>query len=148
MTTTALPTVDSPSTRERDATTTILFLLVTLGAAIGLPTYAYFYDYSWLDWTMFFVLYIFTGLGITVGYHRLLAHRSFDCPDWVKVMLLIGGGWAFQNSGLKWAADHIRHHARCDEDEDPYNATWGFFLAIVDGCLSGIPIVTRNMPLV
>ena len=40
MTTTALPTVDSPSTRKRDATTTILFLLVTLGAAIGLPAYA------------------------------------------------------------------------------------------------------------
>ena len=127
MTTTTLPIVDSPSTRERDVTTTMLYLLVALGAAIGLPTYAYFYDYSWLDWTMFFVLYIFTGLGITVGYHRLLAHRSFDCPGWVKVIILIGGAWAFQNSGLKWAADHIRHHARCDEDEDPYNATWGFW---------------------
>ena len=127
MTTTTLPTIDSPGTRERDVTTTVLFLFVTLGAAIGLPTYAYFYDYSWLDWTMFVVLYIFTGLGITVGYHRLLAHRSFACPDWVRVILLIGGGWAFQNSGLKWAADHIRHHARCDENEDPYNATWGFW---------------------
>ena len=62
MTTTTLPTIDSPSTRERDITTTVLFLLVTLGAAIGLPTYAYFYDYSWLDWTMFFVLYIFTAI--------------------------------------------------------------------------------------
>ena len=94
---------------------------------IGLPAYAYYYDFSWLDWTMFVVLYIVTGLGITVGYHRLLAHRSFTCPDWVKTMLLIAGGWALQNTGLKWASDHIRHHARCDKEEDPYNALRGFW---------------------
>ena len=76
---------------------------------------------------MFIFLYIFTGLGITVGYHRLLAHRSFTCQDWVKGIFLIAGGWALQNSGLKWSADHIRHHARCDQDEDPYNALWGFW---------------------
>ena len=127
MTTATLPIIDSPRTRARDIPTTILFFLVAIGASIGLPTYAYFFDYSWLDWTMFFVLYIFTGLGITVGYHRLLAHRSFTCPDWVKGIFLIAGGWALQNSGLKWAADHIRHHARCDQDEDPYNAQWGFW---------------------
>jgi len=127
MTTTTHHTIDSTHTRAADIPTTSLFILIAIGAAIGLPTYAYFYDYSWLDWTMFAVLYMFTGLGITVGYHRLLAHRSFDCPDWVKVLLLIGGGWALQNSGFKWAADHIRHHARCDQDEDPYNAQWGFW---------------------
>ena len=80
MTTTTLPIIDSPKTRARDVQTTILFLLVSVGAAVGLPTYAYYYDFSWLDWTMFVVLYTFTGLGITVGYHRLLAHRSFTCP--------------------------------------------------------------------
>ncbi len=127
MTTSTLPIIDSTHTRARDIPTTSLFLLVTVGAVIGLPTYAYFYDFSWLDWGMFAFLYIYTGLGITVGYHRLLAHRSFTCPDWVRGILLIGGAWAFQNSGLKWAADHIRHHARCDQDEDPYNALWGFW---------------------
>jgi len=104
-----------------------MFCAVTAGAIVGLPTYAYFYDYSWLAWGMFGLLYIITGLGITVGYHRLLAHRSFTCPDWVKGAFLIAGGWALQNSGLKWAADHIRHHARCDQEEDPYNAQLGFW---------------------
>ena len=107
--------------------TTILFSLVNVGAIIGLPMFAYFYDYSWVDWSLFVLLYIFSGLGITVGYHRLCAHRSFTCPDWVKRILLIAGGLALENSVLKWAADHIRHHARCDQEEDPYNAKLGFW---------------------
>ena len=117
----------APIPRATDHLTLSMFCAVTAGAIVGLPTYAYFYDYSWLAWTMFGLLYIITGLGITVGYHRLLAHRSFTCHDWVKGAFLIAGGWALQNSGLKWAADHIRHHARCDQEEDPYNAQLGFW---------------------
>ena len=80
-------------------------------------------------WTgrCFFALYIFTGLGITVGYHRLYAHRSFKCAKLVEIFLLIGGGMALQAPALRWAGDHIRHHARCDKDEDPYNAKLGFW---------------------
>lgn len=113
--------------RKFDFSTTVVFLSVCLGTIIGLPTFAYFYDFSWVDWTMFSVLYIFTGLGVTVGYHRLMAHRSFKCPDWVKRIFLVAGGMALENSALKWASDHIRHHSRCDEEEDPYNATLGFW---------------------
>ena len=126
MGTTAIPQAEVLE-RPFDFPTTILFSLVNLGAIIGLPTFAYFYDYSWLAWTMFIVLYIVSGLGITVGYHRLIAHRSFMCPDWVKGALLIAGGFALENSALKWGADHIRHHARCDQEEDPYNAQLGFW---------------------
>ena len=117
----------TPVRRRYDRLNLTLFPTITSGAVIGLPTYAYFYDFSWLAWTLFVLFYIITGLGITVGYHRLLAHRSFTCPDWVKGVFLIAGGWALQNSGLKWAADHIRHHARCDKEEDPYNAQLGFW---------------------
>ena len=111
--------------------TVFLFSLITTSAVIGVPAFAYFYDYTWVDWTMFGLLYVITGLGITVGYHRLFAHRSFNCPNWVKGGLLIAGGWALQNSALKWASDHIRHHARCDQDEDPYNALRGFWFSHV-----------------
>ncbi len=103
------------------------FSLVTSAALIGVPAFAYVYGYTWLDWAMFGLLYVMTGLGITVGYHRLLAHRSFDCPNWVKTSLLIFGGWALENSALNWAADHIRHHANCDQEADPYNAQRGFW---------------------
>ncbi|HQW91281.1 MAG TPA: fatty acid desaturase, partial [Nitrospira sp.] len=94
---------------------------------IAVPGYGLVYGYSWLDWTMFAILYVVTGLGITVGYHRLLTHRSFECPDWVKGCLLVAGGWALQNSGAKWTADHLRHHAHCDDPADPYNAKRGFW---------------------
>ena len=117
----------TPIPRKFDFPTTLLFSSVVLGTMIGLPTFAYFYDYSWVDWTMFVSLYIFTGLGITVGYHRLFAHRSFKCSNWVKGIFLIGGGMALENSAFRWAADHIRHHARCDQEEDPYNAKLGFW---------------------
>lgn len=106
-----------------------LFALVCFVALIGVPAYGYYVGYTWVDWTMFGLLYVVTGLGITVGYHRLLAHRSFACPDWVKGALLVAGGWALENTALKWAAAHIRHHARCDEDEDPYNAQRGFWFS-------------------
>ncbi len=118
-------------TRQCCYGTIFLFGLVTVGALIGLPTYAYFFDYTWVDWAMFGLLYVMTGLGITVGYHRLLAHRSFDCPNWVKGCLLVAGGWALENSALTWAAAHIRHHAWCDQEEDPYNAQRGFWYSHV-----------------
>jgi len=114
-------------TPQRDYSTMFLFSLILLATVVGLPIYAYFYDFSWVDWTMFVSLYMITGLGITVGYHRLLTHRSFKCPDWVKMAFLIAGGMALENSALRWCGDHLRHHSRCDKEEDPYNATLGFW---------------------
>ena len=127
-----MPTASAQTlTRQYCYGTIFLFGLVTVGALIGLPTYAYFFDYTWVDWAMFGLLYVMTGLGITVGYHRLLAHRSFDCPNWVKGCLLVAGGWALENSALTWAAAHIRHHAWCDQEADPYNAQRGFWYSHV-----------------
>ncbi|HEU4501376.1 MAG TPA: acyl-CoA desaturase, partial [Nitrospira sp.] len=89
--------------------------------------FGYLYGYTLFDWALFAILYVCTGLGITVGYHRLISHRSFECHPWVKALLLIAGGWALQNSALRWSADHLRHHARTDQEEDPYNAQKGFW---------------------
>jgi stearoyl-CoA desaturase (delta-9 desaturase) len=107
--------------------TIALFCAVTAATIVGIPLYAYYIGFTWFDWGFFAVMYIVTGMGITVGYHRLVAHQSFDCAVWVKKVLLIAGGWALQNSALVWGADHIRHHARTDTEEDPYNATKGFW---------------------
>lgn len=107
----------------------LLFSLVAVGSVIGVPMFAFYYDFHMIDWIMFGILYIVTGLGITVGYHRLISHRSFTCPKWIKATFLIAGGWALENSALQWGADHIRHHARCDQDADPYNAKRGFWFS-------------------
>ncbi len=121
------PISAGPRRRYPQSATVLLFCVIVGSTIIGVPLFGYLYGYNWLDWTMFGLLYVVTGLGITVGYHRLISHRSFDCPDWVKGGLLIAGGWALQNSALKWGADHIRHHAACDQEADPYNATRGFW---------------------
>ena len=113
--------------RAVDVPTAVLFALVNLTALVAVPLFGYVYGYTWLDWVLFVILYVVSGLGITVGYHRLAAHGSFQCLDWVKAALLVAGGWAMENSALKWAADHMRHHARVDQEEDPYNATKGFW---------------------
>ncbi len=114
-------------TKPLDRHAITLFVLLSGSALVGVPLFGQLYGYTWLDWTLCGLLYVASGLGITVGYHRLIAHGSFRCPRWVKAMLLVAGGWALENSALKWAADHARHHARVDQAEDPYNARRGFW---------------------
>lgn len=104
-----------------------LFGFFSLVTVVGVPLFAAVYGYSWLDWVLFGGFYIITGLGITVGYHRLISHRSFTCHNWVRIAFLVAGGWAMENSALKWCSDHVRHHARVDQEEDPYNAKRGFW---------------------
>ena len=116
-----------PAKEEFEPLNFILFLAIVLAAIVGIPLYGYFFGFSLFDWMLFLVMYIVTGMGITVGYHRLVSHQSFECPNWVKGCILVAGGWALQNSALKWGSDHIRHHAKTDEEEDPYNATKGFW---------------------
>ncbi|MEK7268688.1 MAG: acyl-CoA desaturase, partial [Nitrospirota bacterium] len=113
--------------RQLDYPVIVLFASVMLGTLIGVPLFAYAYGFTSFDWIMLGVLYMTSGLGITVGYHRLISHRSFECPAWVRACLLVAGGWALENSALRWCADHIRHHARCDQEDDPYNAMKGFW---------------------
>lgn len=110
-----------------DYATRLLFGVMAAGALVAVPAFGYFYGYSWLDWMLFGLLYMITGLGITVGYHRLISHRSFTCHTPVRVALLIAGAWAMENSALKWCGDHVRHHAFVDTDMDPYNAKRGFW---------------------
>ena len=73
--------------------------------------------------------YMTAGLGITVGYHRMFAHRAF-CAHWpTRLFILLCGTSAFQGSCLWWARDHRAHHRYVDTDKDPYNSKRGFFWA-------------------
>lgn len=74
-------------------------------------------------------LYILTGLGITIGYHRMLTHKSFDAPEWLRAFFVICGSAAFEGSPISWAARHIEHHAHSDEEGDPHSPLHGFWHA-------------------
>jgi stearoyl-CoA desaturase (delta-9 desaturase) len=66
-------------------------------------------------------LYLFSAFGITIGYHRLLTHRSFDAPRPVRYALAIMGQTAVQGPVVDWVADHRKHHAFTDEEGDPHS---------------------------
>src|SRR3954447_24167179 len=66
-------------------------------------------------------LYLVTALGVTIGYHRLLTHRSFDAPRGVKYALAIMGQTAVQGPVIDWVADHRKHHAFTDEEGNPHS---------------------------
>lgn len=104
-------------------------VLLVIAAAVGIPFAAFTYGFTWVDWVTFVGMYLASGFGITIGYHRLLTHRSFEAPAPVKAVLLVFGAWALENSALTWCADHVRHHACTDTEEDPYNAKRGFWFS-------------------
>jgi stearoyl-CoA desaturase (Delta-9 desaturase) len=76
---------------------------------------------STLDFGLFLGFYLFTGLGITVGFHRLFTHRSFEVPTPVRWLLAVAGSMAVQGSIIEWVATHRRHHAYADEFGDPHS---------------------------
>ena len=65
--------------------------------------------------------YAFSGLGVTVGFHRLLAHKTFDAPKPVRAILAIAGSLSIEMGAIDWAATHRRHHAYSDQPGDPHS---------------------------
>jgi stearoyl-CoA desaturase (Delta-9 desaturase) len=65
-------------------------------------------------------MYLLTALGITVGFHRLFTHRSFEAPGAVRFVLAALGSMAVQGPLLKWVAVHRRHHQHSDGPDDPH----------------------------
>jgi stearoyl-CoA desaturase (delta-9 desaturase) len=65
--------------------------------------------------------YIVVGHGVTIGFHRLLTHRSFAATRPLKIGLGILGSMAFEGGPLGWVADHRRHHALSDRRGDPHS---------------------------
>jgi stearoyl-CoA desaturase (delta-9 desaturase) len=73
------------------------------------------------DLVIFAVMYLLTAIGVTVGYHRLLTHRSFQTYPAVRYLLAALGEMAVQGSVIAWVADHRKHHAHTDVDGDPHS---------------------------
>ena len=74
-------------------------------------------------------LYVFGTLGISLCFHRMLAHRSFACPKWLEHSLAILGLCCVQDTPARWIGIHRRHHEHADEQPDPHSPLAGFFWA-------------------
>jgi len=79
------------------------------------------WGFSWVDLGLLLGMYLVSALGITVGFHRLFAHRSFETSRVVQCILGILGSMAVQGSLIKWVAQHRCHHQHSDLEADPHS---------------------------
>jgi stearoyl-CoA desaturase (delta-9 desaturase) len=114
----------------------VVFRFAVLGAVL-LPLLGTVYAIwlvwqEWIGWcelALFIGFFLATGLGTTLGFHRLLTHRSFETRPSVKLFFLILGSMALQGRCIDWAATHLKHHALSDREGDPHSPLDGLFHA-------------------
>jgi stearoyl-CoA desaturase (delta-9 desaturase) len=76
---------------------------------------------GWHDLVVLAVMYLLTGFGVTIGFHRMLTHRSFQTSKPVEYLFAVFGSMAVQGPVIHWVADHRKHHAHTDEEGDPHS---------------------------
>jgi stearoyl-CoA desaturase (delta-9 desaturase) len=91
-------------------------------AALGLAGWlAWGGSLHWQDLLVLAVTYVLTGLGITVGYHRLFTHRSFRTTRAARAVFAVLGSMAVEGPLIEWASTHRKHHAFSDRPGDPHS---------------------------
>jgi stearoyl-CoA desaturase (delta-9 desaturase) len=110
-------------------TTILLVVLIPLLATVLALRLLWQHVVHTPDLILLAVMYALVAVGVTVGYHRMLTHRSFRAHPVVKLLLLILGSMAFEGPAIQWAATHTKHHARADREGDPHSPVDGFFHA-------------------
>lgn len=99
----------------------LLFILLPLVGLVGAMAHVWGWGFSWFELALFLGMYALTGLGITVGYHRLFTHRAFETSRPVQAIFAILGSMAVEGSLLCWVANHRKHHQHSDQPGDPHS---------------------------
>ena len=100
--------------------TNVAAIVVPLGAFVLAIVTLWGSLVEWVDLAVLAVGYVVTLLGVTVGFHRLLTHRSFETYPAVRYVMAVLGTLAVEGSVIKWVADHRKHHVFADEPGDPH----------------------------
>jgi len=117
-----------------------MFALTHLVVLTAVPWYGIAHGYSAAAWIWFAVFLSLTELAITCGYHRLFAHLTYQAKPALKLVYLLFGAMALQNSALLWSAGHRVHHNSIDDPErDPYCAKRGFWFSHIGWMLRNYP---------
>jgi stearoyl-CoA desaturase (delta-9 desaturase) len=112
-------TEDDGTFAERTATMLVVTLpMLGVVAAIAL---LWGVAFNWIYLAIMVGMYLLTGLGITIGFHRYFTHKSFDTSRPVVAFLGVAGSMAVQGALLDWAATHRRHHQHSDNKHDPHS---------------------------
>ncbi|MEQ8769185.1 MAG: acyl-CoA desaturase [Phycisphaerales bacterium] len=96
----------------------ILLPLAGLLAAIVL---LWPFGVHWVPLGLLAVMYLLTGLGVTVGYHRLFTHKSFETGRVMTFIIGVLGSMSMEGSILQWVANHRQHHQHSDQEHDPHS---------------------------
>lgn len=109
--------------RESLAVRAVTLLAVVLPLIGVVAAIAMLWDYgtNWVHIGLMAGMYILTVLGVTVGFHRLFTHRSFEAKRGVKAFFAVLGSMAVQGPLLEWVAMHRRHHQHSDGHDDPHS---------------------------
>jgi stearoyl-CoA desaturase (Delta-9 desaturase) len=121
-----------------------MFALTLTAAVVLVPWYGLTHGFGTADWAVFVVFLAANGMAITAGYHRLWAHRAYEAHWTLRLVYLVFGTMALQNSAFVWCSGHRSHHLHVDDNErDPYSVQRGFWFAHIGWMLreypSGIP---------
>jgi stearoyl-CoA desaturase (Delta-9 desaturase) len=118
----------------------LMFLITNLVVFVAVPWYGLAQGYHAGAILSMFALLALTGISITAGYHRLWSHRAYEAHFLVRLVFLIFGTMAIQNSVLVWSALHRRHHRSVDDSAlDPYAATRGLWFSHIGWMLHTYP---------
>jgi stearoyl-CoA desaturase (delta-9 desaturase) len=102
----------------------VLSLLIAIGppiTAVFVTVRAIGEPVPWLNLVLMTAFYFVIAHGVTIGFHRLFTHRSFEARRPLKVVLAVLGSMSFQGSLIGWVADHRRHHRYADRAGDPHS---------------------------
>jgi stearoyl-CoA desaturase (Delta-9 desaturase) len=118
------PTADDVQPVANETRDRIITAIVTLAPVVGLGFVvwqAWENALRWSDVLVFAAVYFLTGLGVTVGFHRLFTHRSFATKRWLRFVFAALGSAAIEGPVISWVADHRKHHAFSDAEGDPHS---------------------------
>jgi len=108
------------ASRIQTAVTIVIVLVPFCGLAVAV-WFAWGHGLHLADILLAVIFYLVTGLGVTIGFHRLFTHRSFTAAPALRVVLAIAGSMSFEGDVTGWVAIHRRHHAFTDEPGDPHS---------------------------
>ena len=113
-----------PDTRKKNWLTIVILALLHIGAV------AAFFMFSWRAVAVaVFLLWMATGLGISMGYHRLHTHRSYRVPRWLDYFFAVCGTLTLEGGPIFWVATHRIHHQKSDQPGDPHSPRDGAYWA-------------------
>jgi fatty-acid desaturase len=101
-------------------------------------------NFSWGAIALALFLHWLTGgLGITLGWHRLVSHRSFQVPKWLEYVFVFFGTLSMQGGPIEWIGLHRHHHAHSDQESDHHNSGRGFWWSHMGWMMHDIPARTE-----